>query len=797
MKQQFLTLFFILISLSLFAQTETDANIFGDVKSEGEHIPYVTIRIDGTTIGTATDGTGHYSLVNLQTGEHIIIASAVGYQSSTQIVEIQTNTVKEINFILKKDLIGLEEVVVSSDRNSTKRKESTVIINTLNPNVFEITQSATLIEGLDFTPGLRTECNCQNCGFSQVRMNGLEGPYTQILINSRPIFSGLAGVYGLELFPANMIERVEVVRGGGSALFGGNAIAGTINIITKEPNFNGFSLGSSINMLGIEENMKNPSIDKTLNLNGSIISGNKKTGISIYGMLRDRDPYDANDDGFSEEVLIKNQTLGFSTFFKPTTRTKITLDLFNIHEFRRGGNKFDKLPHETDITEQLDHKITGANLAFDYYSKKYNSFSIYTSAQKVERESYYGAQQDPAAYGRTNDFTNVSGAFYTKNISAINSKMIMGLDHKYSFLNDIKLGVNGENNTNISNQQVNILGSFVQYEFKTGIMKIGAGTRFDYYNIKDLSNENKDITGNVLSPRANILLDLTDYFQFRLSYAQGYRAPQIYDEDLHIETSGARRITHSNSDNLKQETSHSFNGSLKYANIFGNNNPVQLELIVEGFYTLLQDPFANEFSPIDDNGNVEYIRINAEDGAMVYGTNYEANIAFLNSLIFQAGYTYQKSVYETEQQWGEEIESVSKEFLRSPNDYGYLTVSCEPIKNINTSITSTYTGKMLVPHFGLPADSDIPAEMEAMANGDVIIGEKLEISDMFFNISAKISYDLKVCNNYKIQFNIGMQNILNQKQHDHDRGVYRDAGYVYGPNKGRMLTFGIKIGSNF
>ena len=797
MKQQFLILFFTVISLSLFAQNKSDANIFGDVKSEGEHIPYVTIRIDGTTIGTATDGTGHYSLVNLQTGEYTIIASAVGYRSSSQVVQIINNTVKEINFVLKKDLIGLEEVVVSSDRNAIKRKESTTIINTINPKVFEITQSITLVEGLDFTPGLRTECNCQNCGFSQVRMNGLEGPYTQILINSRPIFSGLAGVYGLELFPTNMIERVEVVRGGGSALFGGNAIAGTINIITKEPTYNGFSLGSAINLTGIEEGMKNPSFDRTLNLNGSIISDNKKAGISFYSMIRDRDPYDANDDGYSEEVLMKNQTIGFSTFYKPTTRTKIILDLFNIHEFRRGGNKFDKLPHETDITEQLDHKITGANIAFDYYTKKYNSLSIYTSAQKVARESYYGAQQDPSAYGKTNDFTNVSGVFYTQNISAINSKMIMGLDHKYSFLNDTKLGVNGENNTNISNQQVNILGSFVQYELKAGIMKIGAGARFDYYNICDRNNEHESITGNVLSPRSNILLDLTDYFQLRLSYAQGYRAPQIYDEDLHIETSGARRITHSNSNDLKQETSHSFNSSLKYANIIGNNNPVQLELIVEGFYTILNDPFANEFSPIDDNGNVEYIRINAEDGAMVYGTNYEANIAFLNSLIFQAGYTYQKSVYETEQQWGEEEISVSKKFMRSPNDYGYLTVSCEPIKNISTSITGIYTGKMLVPHFGLSADSDIPAEMEAMANGDVIIGEKLEISDRFFNIGAKISYNLKISDDYKIQFNMGMQNILNQEQHDHDRGVYRDAGYVYGPHKGRMLTFGIKIGTNF
>ena len=798
MKQQILILLFVIISLTLFAQKpdETDANIFGDVKCDGNHVPFVTIKVEGKSIGTATDATGHYSLVNLPEGEFILTASSMGYQASSQTIQIKENTVKEINFILNKDLIGLEEVVVSSDRNVTKRKEATVMINTISPKLFEITQSVSLVEGLDFTPGLRTESNCQNCGFSQVRMNGLEGPYSQILINSRPIFSGLAGVYGLELFPANMIERIEIIRGGGSALFGGNAIAGTINIIIKEPRFNGFSVGSTINIMGVEPNAKQ-SFDRLLNLNGSIVSDDKKSGISFYAMMRDRDPFDSNNDGFSEEVLMKNQTVGFNTFYKPTLRTKLSLDIFNINEFRRGGNKFEYLPHETDITEQLDHKIFGANLAFDYYTKKYNSLSVYTSAQKVARESYYGAQQDLNAYGTTNDFTSVSGAFYTQNFDFFNSKIIFGLDHKYSFLNDIKLGANGAENTIISNQQVNTLGSFVQYELKTGIMKIGAGTRFDYYKISDINNDHESITGNVLVPRANMLLDLTDCFQFRISYAQGYRTPQIYDEDLHIETSGARRITHSNSPDLTQETSHSFNGSVKYSNILGSSNPIQLEFVVEGFYTLLTNPFANEYSPIDSLGNIEFIRVNAEDGAMVYGTNFEANIALLNSLIFQAGYTYQRSVYETEQQWGEEETSVSKSFMRSPNDYGYLTVSYEPVKNLHTSLTGTYTGKMLVPHFGLDPLTDIPTEMDALANGYVIAGEKLETSDMFFNMGVKLSYDLQVRKSYKVQFNVGMQNILNQKQHDHDRGIYRDAGYIYGPHKGRMLTFGIKIGNNF
>lgn len=106
------------------------------------------------------------------------------------------------------------------DANGCHRAEAPVVISFVSPAMLIQTQSVNIAEGLCFTPGLRTEGNCTNCGFTQLRMNGLDGSYTQILVNSRPVFTGLTGVYGLELIPSNMVERIEVVRGGGSALFG-------------------------------------------------------------------------------------------------------------------------------------------------------------------------------------------------------------------------------------------------------------------------------------------------------------------------------------------------------------------------------------------------------------------------------------------------------------------------------------------------------------------------------------------------------------------------------------------------
>ena len=208
----------------------TDANIFGHVvdKATGEHLPGITIILKGTTIGSVTDDSGHYMLKNLPEGEFTIEVSFVGFKTVTKKVTTGKGKTQELNFELEEDLISLEGVVVSANRNETKRRLAPTLVKVLSPTVFEKTNSTTLAQGLVFQPGVRVENDCQNCGYSQVRINGMDGKYTQILIDSRPIFSALAGVYGLEQIPANMIERVEVIRGGGSALFGSSAIAGTI-----------------------------------------------------------------------------------------------------------------------------------------------------------------------------------------------------------------------------------------------------------------------------------------------------------------------------------------------------------------------------------------------------------------------------------------------------------------------------------------------------------------------------------------------------------------------------------------
>ncbi|HDP54536.1 MAG TPA: PEGA domain-containing protein, partial [Bacteroidetes bacterium] len=324
------SLFVLLFISSAFAQKRTDAHLIGHVINGGEHIPFANVYLKGTTIGTSTDETGHYRMINLPEGTYTVVATAIGYKPAEKEVTIVAGKTLEVNFKVSEDAIGLEEVVITGDRNEQSRRESSVVVNTVSPKTFTMTQSVILGEGLNFTPGLRMENNCQNCGFTQLRMNGLEGPYSQILINGRSIFSGLAGVYGLELIPSNMVDRVEVIRGGGSALYGSNAIAGTVNLILKEPINNSYEFGVNSMLSGVGMDLV-PSLipDNTANFSATAVSSDIKTGLAVFGFVRNRNPFDANNDGYSELSSIENTSVGARAFHRFGHRSKLSVDFFN------------------------------------------------------------------------------------------------------------------------------------------------------------------------------------------------------------------------------------------------------------------------------------------------------------------------------------------------------------------------------------------------------------------------------------------------------------------------------------
>ncbi len=761
---------------------KTDAMLFGDVKSDGIHIPFATVSIKGTTIGTAADITGHFKMTNLPVGKQTVVISAVGYVTSEMEVELEGKKSVIILAELKPDNINLEQVVVSADRNKKSRRETPTIVTSIHSKLFQRTQNVTLSEGLNFAPGLRMENNCQNCGFTQVRMNGLEGPYSQILINSRPVFSGLAGVYGLDLIPANMIERVEVVRGGGSALYGSNAIAGTINLITKDPVSNNFSVSGTYAVTGVGTTGKN-SGDNNLNFNGSFVSEDYKTGMSFFGFTRNKAAFDFNNDGFSEISDISNMTLGARFFERIGDRGKLTFDYFNIDESRRGGNKFELPPHESDITESVDHKINSAAFSYDVLFRESDKLSVFISTMGVKRGSYYGANQDLSAYGKTHDFTYSSGIQYIHHLTRLifsPAAIIAGVEYNGSNLNDEKLGYFSQKddihygNTLIADQEMKTKAAFLQSEWKMKKTVITGGLRFDNYLVSDKTGKSGKVSGNVLSPRISLMHNITGHFQFRTGFARGFRAPQIFDEDLHTETSGSRKVVHVNDPGLKQETSNSFNASLDYSNHLNN---WQYQFLAEGFYTRLTNPFANEYGVPDEEGTVIYTRINAKDGASVHGVNFELNASPSSKLQLQAGFTLQKSRFEKPQEFNE------TRFFRSPDNYGYISLNYSPAYLFSIAFTGNYTGSMLVPYFG-----------PKLENPDA---GKLNKTGSFFDSGVKLTYQLKLTEAVNMEINAGVKNIFNSYQNDFDLGIDRDPGYIYGPTSPRIIYFGVKFGNLF
>lgn len=797
MKNIFILFFLVNLNIQTIFASEpgpgsrpvTDANIFGHVldAETGEHLPFVSIGIKGTSIGTTTDQTGHFTVINAPVGIYILQASFTGYKTVEKLITTEKGKTIEADFELERDMLRLDEVVVTGSRYEQRRSESPTITSSLTPLLFSNLQALVLSEGLNFTPGLRMETNCSNCGFNQVRINGLEGPYSQILINGRPIFSGLAAVYGLELIPANMIDRVEVVRGGSSVLYGSNAIAGTINLRLKDPVSNVYEIGSDIGLLGTGlKDAAGPALDRSLNTNVSVVSSNHKTGLSIFGFSRNREPFDANDDGFTELVLLKNTTFGTRVYQRLSNRSKLTADFFRVNEYRRGGNRFDYPVHQSDIAESLAHRITSGGLTFEQFLRESDMISMFVSAQHIERDSYYGAARSLADYGYTEDIAMNAGANYRADVK--NGTLIIGTDLNAGKLNDQKLGYPDLENAVIENDSIisipqienTILakqssmtsGIYVQYDRNFERLKISAGGRLDYYQI---SNEISDDAGNsrgVFIPKVSFLYTISPYLQGRMSFSRGYRAPQIFDEDLHLSASGSRKVIYKNQPGLKQENSNGLTASLDFNKMIGKTS---VGLLVEGFYTQLTNPFNIEFGEPDDDGTVIYFRGNSEKSAAVQGVNIELNMSPWQKFNLTAGYNIQSSRYEEAQEFDE------KRFLRAPDNYGFFSLDWKLDKNWSVAGSGSYTGRMLVPYFG--------PDLENPEDGE------LRQSRQFLDLGLKVSYNLRI-NETKMNFYAGVKNLFNSYQSDFDFGIDRDPSYVYGPSAPRMVYVGFKFGNN-
>ncbi len=753
--------FFSLIS------AQEKGTVVGHVLSNKMTVPYANVLVKNTKIGTSSDENGNFSL-NLSEGKQTIVVQAVGYKTQEKTVTVLGGKNVHVDFNLEESVFGLNQVVVTASRNGQKRTEAPMIVSVTNAEVLQKAQAISLSEGLSFQPGLRLENNCQNCGFTQVRMNGLDGAYSQILMDSRPVFSALNGVYGLDQIPANMIERIEVVRGGGSSLYGANAIAGTINIISKDPVTNSFEINSNYGLI----NGKVP--DRALSMNATVVNEDQDLGIQLYALSRSRGAFDANNDGFTELTKIQNQTFGFKTFYKPQERTKITLDFFNSNELRRGGeDRFDLQPFEALTTEQIRSKILGGGLTLETISaNEKNRYSIYANVQNSKNDNFYGGRVDDEfgnidleesikGFGNTKVNTFVTGGQYNLKQESFlggSGALVTGFEYKTEKMVDEKPGFDA-----FVNQTLNIFGFYAQQEWRVvPKFKIMAGFRADAHNATK-----EDI---IINPRLNLLYDIKSNLQWRTSYAKGFRAPQVFSEDIHARIAAGEVALVVLADGLVSETSHSFLTSIDW-NKVGENS--EGGFTFELFYTRLQNPFI-----LEQLTETFWEKRNGA-GANVYGINLEGKYAPGQQWQFQGAVTIQQAMYDEAVQWSENFTNENKNFFRAPNFYGNILATYAPVKHFQNNLSLVYTGSMYTPHYAGFIDEDT-----------------LKRTQDFMEVNWKSSYTFSLKNQVQLQVNAGVQNIFNSFQRDFDFGVNRDASYIYGPSRPRTIFVGLKIGSN-
>ena len=763
MKNIFFVLF--IYSSCLLGQT---FNISGNVSNEENSLAYANILVVNTTNGAVADVNGKYVINGLVPGTYYIVASFTGYTPLKRKITIVNKNIT-VNFNLK-EVALLDEVVVTGTRTFKRKTDSPVIVNVLNSQALENVQACSLADGLKFQPGLRVETDCQTCNYTQLRMNGLAGGYSQILVNGRPIFSPLTGLYGLEQIPINMIERIETIRGGGSTLYGSSAIGGVVNIITKIPKENSFDINNTY------QSILGDASDHIINGNATLVSKKNNSGISFFINNRKRDAFDANGDNFSELPELDNTSFGINGFLLPADNQKLEVSFSSLHEYRYGGEMVDTDAYLALQSEERTHDVLMGSLDYQVnFNKENSSLITYLGWQRTDRDHYTGIFPDEQSdinnhlanppYGISKTVTFQGGVQFNHRLNNFikgNNVLTIGSEYVYDDVNDQIEAYNY-----LIDQTTKTYAAFFQSDWEfTPQLTLLSGVRADKHNLVDKV---------IFSPRVSLLYKPENNLQFRTTWSTGFRAPQAFDTDLHIAFAGGGISRISLSDYLKEERSNSWSASINY------DKPMEKYIFgftLEGFYTHLQDAFY--LAPLGEDNFGELFEKQNGDGATVKGLTFEARANYNKKLQLEAGFNIQSSKFDTAVENIEGLPSMRK-FLRTPDNYGFATLSFMPNTKFNTTINYVYTGSMTIAHFaGAP---------EQLTDAYVT-------SKPFHELGFKSSYTFNLEKwNAGFELSGGVKNIFNAYQDDFDTGKNRDSNYVYGPATPRMAFVGLRIRS--
>ncbi|KAF2339215.1 TonB-dependent receptor [Flavobacterium tistrianum] len=593
MKYLFLTIL-ILSAKSLYSQ-----NISGKVESSIPVGQEINVSLLNTNFKTQTDSLGFYKLENIPKGNYKINVTSTGFKPATQRISVLENENLNLDFELEEDQNELNEVVVSGTLKPVKRLESAVPVEVYSPVFFKKNPTPSIYDALQNINGVRPQLNCGVCNTGDIHINGLEGPYTLVMIDGMPIVSSLSTVYGLSGIPNSLVERIEIVKGPASSLYGSEAVGGLINIITKNPTnapvFSADYFTTSYFESNLDLGMKFNAGKKAISLIG--------INYFNYDQVIDKDKDNFTDVTLSERISVFNKWS-----FQRNHNRLFTIAARGMYEDRWGGDiRWEKKYRGGD-------EIYGESI----YTKRAELIGSYQLPfeEKLMLSFSGNVHYQDSRYGTTSYIANQKIGFlqltWDKKIGR--NDLLAGIASRYTYYDDNTPATKEAENTWLP-------GIFVQDEITfSPKSQVLLGMRYDYNSIH----------GSIFTPRFAYRFKANENTIFRLNAGTGFRVVNLFTED-HAALTGSRDVIIKN--DLKPE--QSVNVNLNYIQKINFGNGTFMGIETTAFYTRFSNKIISDY---ETNPN-EIIYDNIDGYAISQGISTNIDLNFPSGLKFIVGAT--------------------------------------------------------------------------------------------------------------------------------------------------------------
>ncbi|MBZ4044023.1 TonB-dependent receptor [Flavobacterium hibisci] len=593
MKYLFLTIL-IISTKSIFSQ-----NISGKVEFQSSNDQEITIHLLNTEFKTQTDSLGFYQLLNIPEGTYKIQVTSTGFKPQTQKISIVDEQNLILNFELQKDKNELNEVVVSGTLKPVKRLESAVPVEVYSPAFFKKNPTPSIYDALQNINGVRPQLNCGVCNTGDIHINGLEGPYTLVLIDGMPIVSSLSTVYGLSGIPNSLVERIEIVKGPASSLYGSEAVGGLINIITKNPTNAPVFSADYFTTTYFESN---------LDLGMKFNTGKKAVSILGVNYFNYDQVIDKDHDNFTDVTLSERISVFNKWSFQRNNNRLFTIAARGMYEDRWGGDvRWEKQYRGGD-------EIYGESI----YTKRGELIGSYQLPfeEKLMLSFSGNVHYQDSRYGTTSYIANQKIGFLqlTWDKKLGRNDFLAGIASRYTYYDDNTPATKEAESTWLP-------GVFVQDEITfSPKSQILLGMRYDYNSIH----------GSILTPRIAYRFKANENTIFRLNAGTGFRVVNLFTED-HAALTGSRDVVIANNLNPEQ----SVNVNLNYIQKINFGNGTFMGIETTAFYTRFSNKIISDYES-DPN---KIIYDNIEGYALSQGISTNIDLNFPSGLKFIVGAT--------------------------------------------------------------------------------------------------------------------------------------------------------------